>query len=499
MSIYSGMSYASSPNVGYRVEVSQGARSVNSVYLVFTIYAHLRYAQSWLGTGHVLTAYIYANGAHSAVLKSYSSVWRGTGEHAVSIGVWLPVSPTQTKVNGIGFSANNSYDAAGRLGYVSCNEFNIDASSEYSAVKGASLEVASGGLSNNQIVVELSGMSAISGYTRNIEWTRDGVSCGVTTPANGEDKLSYTFTSLLPAKTYNLSARIYTGSTTIRTITIKVTTSNESLVLNGSTGPTMATIIASEMQSMPAYTRTIRVYVKQSDAYQLVKTVQSQADTATLIVENLSILTAYTFKVEVTDGTNVFTSATIDLKTILSAEDLPKPYFKGVWQTEVGGNVIVEWDRDKRVEGVVYKLIATNLNFEKVITSSPVEIPVTADVHAVLTLEASHPEVTGSQTATVELWCATKFSWSGLSRLSAADWNSLLTKAGNLLKNYGVTYFPTRTAETGCPVSAALFNELRLGIQALGGQVLMRPKLPGDQIVISEITALADAYNSLSF
>ena len=253
------------------------------------------------------------------------------------------------------------------------------------------------------------------------------------------------------------------------------------------------------MQPMPAYTRTIRVYVKQGDTYQLVKSVQSQADTATLIVENLSILTAYTFKVEVTDGTNVFTSATIELKTILSAADLPKPYFKGVWQATVGGNVIVEWDRDKRVEGVVYKLTATTLGYEETITSSRVEIPVTADVHTVLTLEASHPEVSGTQTATIELWCATKFAWSGISRTSAADWNMLLTKIGNLLKNYGVTYFPTKTAIAGQPITAAMFNELRLGIQSLGGQVLMRPKLPGAQIVISEITALAESYNNLSF
>lgn len=494
MAILSTTSYSDSPNLVHRVEISTGARNVDSIYVSFQIYTRLRYSESWLGSGSSITVSIYAAGSwHSATMKSSSSTWSGTGEHYVAIGVTIPLSPSQTTISGIYFSTSG-YCALGNTG---CSNISIGASTTYLQADASTLAVST--IANNAVSVRLAGLETASGYTRNIQWYRDGTLQG-TTSSNTTAALTYNFTGLVPAKTYKLSAKICSGTTAVRTLDLSATTSNETMSLAATTGATTATLTVSGMQSSPSYTRQIKVYVKQGNDYVLYGTYKTQSDSTFITVENLEMLTEYNFKITVGDGTSIYVSDVIIASTVIDYSMLPTPFIRSLKQEHVGGPTVVDWGTDRLIQGTLYTIGWEGHDSDGAIIQndvSNVTLNILEDGGQDVTITSRHAAVEHTKQVTSRIYLATKFNWSDDARLKASDWTSLRRKINYRLLNAGENNYPASEVVINGITKASDFNLILNGLKQCGSSIALFPKKPGDRIVISEIEALATAFNNL--
>ena len=74
-----------SPYAFYTLSMTASNRTASSVAISWSLTGHLQYSSSYMGTGYILTATVYAgNNSQSKVLKASSETWSGTGTHTIS-------------------------------------------------------------------------------------------------------------------------------------------------------------------------------------------------------------------------------------------------------------------------------------------------------------------------------------------------------------------------------------------------------------------------------
>lgn len=129
------ISSAGSPYAYYTVTANASNRTTNGITINGTVYGHLRYSDSYLGTGSTmgLIAYLTINGVeqNGIELKSTSNSWSGTSTHSVNYQFTINnLQPTQTSIS-IKFrvsrtgSAANNYSASSSLAPTNCNSLTI--------------------------------------------------------------------------------------------------------------------------------------------------------------------------------------------------------------------------------------------------------------------------------------------------------------------------------------------------------------------------------------
>lgn len=491
-------SYADNPNVNYKVSASVVSRGVDTVKIAFKVSVCLRYSASWLGTGHELYVHVYAGGSWSkARVKSSSSVWRGTGTHSITITKTISIDPANGTLSGVKFKATNTKYKCGDLGSTSCSKVSVSKSTAHLQCDAAKLKVT--GYSNNSITMQLSGLETASGYTRKIKWQLNKKTVSTVT-ANGTGTLTYTFKGLLPSSANKITALICSGDTTVRSLSVTQQTSNEEMKLEATAGATTVDIHVSKMQSSPAYKRVVRVYVKEGSNYVLSGTYATQNSEIDITIENLKMQTAYDFKVEVSDGTNVFVSDTVSATTMIDYSLVPNPIIRALFQHE--GMLFLDFGMDRKIAGTVCEIkVVTNGDASSVQTSdgsmNPISFAIPDEGEMVVTIKISHPDVEEAKTVSKAIYVTKPFTWSDLTRIKASDWNRLILKIGLRLRNIGVTDYSEYSVQTGQVVSAEAYNYIASGLKRLNPEAVIPSVTSGDKIRISDLDLLEDVFNDL--
>lgn len=89
-----------SPNIYSTATITQSSRSGTSVKLNISLATHLRYAESWLGTGCVLTGRVVAYGVTKNItIKASSASWSGNKDKTVTATMSITVPANITSIN----------------------------------------------------------------------------------------------------------------------------------------------------------------------------------------------------------------------------------------------------------------------------------------------------------------------------------------------------------------------------------------------------------------
>ena len=119
-----------SPYVFYTIYADEiaNSRTVDSVQIDVTVYSHLQYNQSYLGSGYPLTGYLTLNGTeYSIALKSSGDTWSGTTSHRSDAQFTVSnLTSSATKIENVKFrvSSRSSSDS-GYMSSKSCSDIAI--------------------------------------------------------------------------------------------------------------------------------------------------------------------------------------------------------------------------------------------------------------------------------------------------------------------------------------------------------------------------------------
>lgn len=485
--IYSGTYTGDSPNVKFRVVASVGTRGVTSVPVTFKVYGGLPYSQSWLGTGHSLTVGIYVAGSwHNATLKSSSSSWSGTAEHSTSISVTVPVSPSQSSIAGISFRASGYATISGR-----CSNIGIPAHGEYNGAKNAKLTVVS--YNNNSITVKVSGMSTTTG-NRAIEWIL-GSTRLESTGAKGTEQL-YVFKGLVPNTGYKLGANVTYGGSTLVSLTATQMTTNEVMAVSATPSDTYVTLNISGLMSNPQYQRKVNIYYKSNDGeYVFYDKVDTPLDTLTVNVTGLSMVTEYTFKVELINDDNaaVFITKEVTAKTTLNQERLPQPLIKRLVMDKPGGTLAVEWISDRDLTGTIYTIEVTGNPTVTRFKGETTEYEISQDAMYSVKITSSYPGTSVTKGDVKAIYVGMPFDFSTETKRDALDVNLLISKIDNLLRNRADRL--ELSVVNLDDIKASEYNLISSSLSKLISSFLGAKKQAGDKVYVSDFGTLKTAYN----
>lgn len=74
-----------SPYAFYTLSMTYSNRTSTTVDVSWSLTGHLQHSASYMGSGYILTATVYAgNNSQSKTLKGSSDIWSGTGTHTIS-------------------------------------------------------------------------------------------------------------------------------------------------------------------------------------------------------------------------------------------------------------------------------------------------------------------------------------------------------------------------------------------------------------------------------
>lgn len=506
-----------SPNVIYTVSVSLTRKSATTARCTVTCTTKLRYAESFLGTGHGLTGYLWIPGVgeKSWTIKKSTDAWKGTKDHTTSAAWDINVGPDVTSVSGFQFKARNGYGTAGDLGWQSGFSAALASGVSYAKTSHANLKISSNASSQAQAVATLSDIPQNVGYTRVICWYL-GKSL-LKTVAVSEGSHSYTFTGLMPNTTYSLTAEVRIGSASgsvLATLGSAVTTKQETGELTVTPKATYLTVEVSGMFNTPNYARTIEFYVKRaiSTTYDLIAIVSEQGTSTQANITNLISNADYDVKVLIKNGATTLKTMAAPATTIADTTLFPTAEIERISQKLGTRTCTITWIADKDIAGTTYAIEAkadgesdwTKLDEVNEI-SSPIEVEAHNGNVSIVFRIASSNEVVAEELVNYSdeftfyvrddfVWDIAKAAGQPFS-ITAKEWNRLREyavarneQAGNAVE--------IPLVRAGDAITAEIYNTMKGKIN-LVSPINIADKQRGDAICASDIDALRVAINNV--